>query len=211
MISLGLFSACSSTIRYTETEQTQQTQAQIPVIQEPDTVVVADTTIQSQEETNEPMDLKTYELVSSFPEINTGNGTSLDADFANMVDKMKMVIIKYKDTRYVYGGTSLNGIDCSGFTGNVYAQAYNIKLPRSARDQYYAGPGEKVDQLSDLKFGDLVFFDTGRRVVPGHVGIYLGEYRFVHASSKRGVIVSPLDDGYYNRAWVGGKRIISLH
>ena len=118
---------------------------------------------------------------------------------------MIMEIIKYMNTPYKYGGNSLNGIDCSAFTQNVYQSSWMLTLNRSARDQYQQG--KVISDRSDLKFGDLVFFNTRRRVKPGHVGIYIGDNLFAHASSKLGVTISSLEHDYYNKRYMGARRI----
>ena len=76
---------------------------------------------------------------------------------------------------------------------------------RSAKEQFTQGI--VIDNKEELKFGDLVFFNTRRRVKPGHVGIYLGDNLFVHASSKNGVIVTPLTHDYYTKRYMGARRI----
>lgn len=131
--------------------------------------------------------------------------SGLDADKGTLSEQVLIEIIKLIKTPYKYGGTTENGIDCSAFTQRVYGNALKIQLLRSARDQYTMG--EVVDSREDLKFGDLVFFDTRRRARPGHVGIYLGDNFFVHASSKLGVTVSSLNQDYYNRKYMGGRRV----
>lgn len=118
---------------------------------------------------------------------------------------MIMEIIKYMNTPYKYGGNSLNGIDCSAFTQNVYQSSWMITLNRSARDQYIQGT--PISDRDELKFGDLVFFNTRRRVKPGHVGIYIGDNLFAHASSKLGVTISSLEHDYYNKRYMGARRI----
>lgn len=120
-------------------------------------------------------------------------------------DLMIMEIIKYMNTPYKFGGNSLNGIDCSAFTQNVYKNSWLLDLNRSAREQFKQGVS--IDNRSDLKFGDLVFFNTRRRVKPGHVGIYIGENLFAHASSKLGVTISSLEHDYYNKRYMGARRI----
>jgi len=120
-------------------------------------------------------------------------------------DLMIMEIIKYINTPYKFGGNSLNGIDCSAFTQNVYKNSWLLDLNRSAREQFMQGI--PIENRSDLKFGDLVFFNTRRRVKPGHVGIYIGENLFAHASTKLGVTISSLDHEYYNRRYMGARRI----
>ncbi|MBK6912827.1 MAG: C40 family peptidase [Ignavibacteriales bacterium] len=126
----------------------------------------------------------------------------------NFKEQVLMEIIKYLDTPYKYGGNSINGIDCSAFTKTIYGNVLSIDLLRSARDQYTQGI--IINNRDELKFGDLVFFDTRRRVKPGHVGIYIGDNLFAHSSSKNGVIVSSLDQDYYSRKFMGGRRIENL-
>jgi cell wall-associated NlpC family hydrolase len=121
-------------------------------------------------------------------------------------DRIIFEVIKYLDTPYRYGGTTDKGLDCSAFTGAVYRNSLQINLPRSSADQY--GVGEKLKSQDELKFGDLVFFKTRRRARVSHVGIYLGERLFAHASTSRGVIVSSLDETYYKKRYVGARRII---
>lgn len=118
-------------------------------------------------------------------------------------EKMLFEVIKFLDTPYKYGGNSDKGIDCSAFTKTIYESSVLIELPRTAREQYSLG--EEVD-IDELKFGDLVFFNTTKRSFPGHVGIYLGENQFAHASRKLGVTVSSLSSTYYKNRYVGARR-----
>ncbi|MCL6099936.1 MAG: NlpC/P60 family protein [Bacteroidetes bacterium] len=122
-------------------------------------------------------------------------------------EKVLLEVIKYLDTPYKYGGNGGKGIDCSAFTKQVYENSLSLDLPRSAREQYRVG-----DEISkdELKFGDLVFFNTTRRSYPGHVGIYLGENQFVHASRKLGVTVSSLDEAYYSKRYIGARRVETI-
>ena len=129
----------------------------------------------------------------------------LSNDYGTPKEKMLMEIIRYLNTPYKYGGNSKKGIDCSAFTQTVYKHTLSIDLYRSARQQYQQG--EEIDNEEDLQFGDLVFFNTRRAVKPGHVGIYIGDHLFAHASSKKGVTVSSLDHPYYQKRFMGGRRI----
>lgn len=124
---------------------------------------------------------------------------------SNIREKVLMSIIKYLGTPYKYGGTSKNGIDCSAFTQTVFKNTLSTMLLRSARDQYTQGSA--VSNFDDLQFGDLVFFDTQRGSKPGHVGIYIGDGLFAHASTKKGVTISSLDHSYYQSRFMGGRRI----
>ncbi len=119
-------------------------------------------------------------------------------------EKILLEVIKFLDTPYKYGGSTQKGIDCSAFTLQVFQNSLSIDLPRSAREQYAVG--DKISK-EDLQFGDLVFFNTRRASNPGHVGIYLGENQFVHASRSLGVTVSSLDAAYYKKRYVGARRV----
>ncbi|MEK6696994.1 MAG: NlpC/P60 family protein [Candidatus Deferrimicrobiota bacterium] len=105
---------------------------------------------------------------------------------------------------YRFGGTTLWGLDCSGFVQKTFA-FLNLDLPRSAREQFREGA--KVAK-ADLSPGDLVFFRTYAKY-PSHVGIYLGDNRFVHASSReKKVTVDSLDTPYYVKRYIGAKRLL---
>lgn len=132
---------------------------------------------------------------------------SPDSGFTNTTPKERilMEIIKYINTPYKYGGNSQDGIDCSAFTQNVFSSGLDVVLFRSAREQFTQG--YSIRNKEDLTFGDLVFFNTRRAVRPGHVGIYIGDKLFAHASSSKGVIVSSLDHKYYSKKYMGGRRI----
>ncbi len=133
------------------------------------------------------------------------NNKNLTSEQISAREKILMEIIKYIDTPYKYGGNTQDGIDCSAFTQSVYDKTLAIELQRSARDQFQEG--DVVGDKEDLQFGDLVFFNTRRRVKPGHVGIYIGDHLFAHASSQNGVIISSLDEEYYSKRFMGGRRV----
>jgi cell wall-associated NlpC family hydrolase len=152
-----------------------------------------------------PEEEATYSIESVFQSPQMPN--TVNANFGNAVENIKMAIIKYYKTPYVWGGTSLSGVDCSGFTLCVYVEAFSKKLPRTAREQFTVG--DHIPR-GNLKFGDLIFFDTRRRVRPGHVGIYLWGNVFVHSSSRRGVIFSSLTENYYDRKFMGGRRMLEF-
>ncbi len=104
-------------------------------------------------------------------------------------------------TRYKLGGTTKAGIDCSAFVQAVYVSAFALTLPRTAREQYKAS---RIISSTELKEGDLVFFNTRGGV--SHVGIYLQNNKFIHASTSQGVTVSDMYDPYYMRRFIGAGR-----
>lgn len=113
---------------------------------------------------------------------------------------------KFLGVKYVWGGASPKGFDCSGLVKYVYNH-FGINVNRVAADQ--AKQGEKVAK-GELKPGDLVFFDTdGGMNYINHVGIYAGDGKFVEASSGRSrVIVMDMDNGFYSRVYMGAKRML---
>lgn len=118
--------------------------------------------------------------------------------------RMMREISKYMGVPYVHGGSSKDGMDCSGYTMVVYKNAVNIQLPRSSSEQFKMG---RAVSLTELKFGDLVFFNTTGESA-SHVGIYLGDDLFAHASVSLGVTISSLQSSYYSKRYEGARRII---
>lgn len=110
----------------------------------------------------------------------------------------------YLSIPYRYGAQSRKSTDCSGFVQQVFRE-FDIKLPRTAREQYKVG--SKIERAS-LSSGDLLFFRTrARRKYPTHVGIYLGNGKMIHASSRqRKVVISDVNHPYYVKRYVGAKR-----
>ena len=115
-------------------------------------------------------------------------------------------IIDWVGTRYHFGGVCRQGIDCSAFTREVFHSSFNVDLPRTASMQSVLGSSVHKE---DLKFGDLVFFHTGRYAKVSHVGIYVGEGLFANASCSRGVTVSSLDSKYWAKRFLFAKRLFT--
>ncbi len=124
------------------------------------------------------------------------------------LDKQKLLEdAKYfKGGKYVWGGTTPKGFDCSGYVQYLYKK-HNVNLPRTAWSQSKKG----VDVAKeDLQKGDLLFFltDKKRGIPVTHVGIYIGDGNFIHAASKKkGIIISPLTHGSYAKTYVSAKRV----
>lgn len=117
-------------------------------------------------------------------------------------EALKKHFASWKGTRYRWGGLSRKGIDCSGFTLLTYKQLFGMSLPRTVREQ--VKKGKKVQKTS-LRPGDLVFFKTG--IFQKHVGIYLQNEQFMHASRSNGVMISRLDNVYWKKRYWQAKRI----
>ena len=107
-------------------------------------------------------------------------------------------------TPYRYGGIDRDGMDCSGFTSRVYREASLPSLPRSTRDQFKQG---RPVQRDSLQFGDLVFFNTTGDS-PSHVGVFIEDDVFAHASVTFGVTLSSLRSTYYKQRYIGARRVI---
>mgnify|MGYP006176513319 FL=1 len=109
--------------------------------------------------------------------------------------------LDWRGTPYCYGGSSKKGTDCSGFTSNVYKEIYKKEIPRVSRDIYANSMPIRKYALYE---GDLVFFATSGGTMITHVGIYLWDGYFAHASYSKGVMISNLRQGYYHRTFVSG-------
>ena len=116
---------------------------------------------------------------------------------------------KWLGVPYRGGGNNKRGIDCSGLTSHLYKKVYRKKLERNSDDQRTKNC-RKVSK-SKLREGDLVFFHNGRKKrTASHVGIYLKDNKFIHASTSRGVIVSSLNEEYYRKHRLSGGRVSGI-
>lgn len=133
----------------------------------------------------------------------TGEEAEVEANCPSKNKDLVQTALSYRGSRYSYGGASRGGFDCSGFTMYVFNK-YGIKLPHSSRAQATMG---KPVQKKDLQPGDLVFFQTVRRGI-SHVGIYIGDNKFVHAARYgRGVTTDSLGSSYYAPRYRGARRV----
>ncbi len=146
----------------------------------------------------------------SFSSLATEACVKLQFKYAQLIDSeiefvSNLALFEFIDewwsVAYRYGGTTKKGIDCSAFSSLLMSTVFGIKLPRTAREQYKHAT--KIS-LEEAKEGDLLFFNTTGGV--SHVGVYLANNYFVHASSSSGITISNLDDSYYSKRFLGAKR-----
>ena len=156
-------------------------------------------------------DLEDEELFEE-PESYETTDIALTALSKSKVDtKQQKVLLdtafSYLGTPYRHGGVTRNGMDCSGFVSTTFK---SISVPLSRSSQEMATQGTKID-LEDVKVGDLLFFRTTRKSRISHVGMVVdidGDIKFIHSSSKRGVVISSLSDEYYKKTFRMAKRVM---
>lgn len=120
-------------------------------------------------------------------------------------DTLNNFVTTWLKTPYRYGGNTKNGTDCSNLTQKLYKEVFGLELPRVSWKQWSVT--QRVPK-NDLSTGDLVFFRSKSSPTGWHVGVYLTENYFVHASSKKnGVKISSLDESYYKKNYKGAGRI----
>ena len=110
---------------------------------------------------------------------------------------------QWEGTPHKMGGNSKRGIDCSGFAHYMYGELFNLKVPRSTK--LFLKEGAQIDK-SQLKPGDMVVFRPP--TYPYHVGIYVGDNKFIHASTTKGVMMSDLNNPYWLRYYLMSRRIL---
>lgn len=219
ILAINFFNACASSsgsIRYKSKvndkvgslKSFSENRSEIVTSSEDSTIVNDEDIPESQDPSDLPDEEQKIDIAEVMRKIDSNSDASETGSLsATQKDLVLMEIIKYLDTPYKFGGNTLNGIDCSAFTQSVFKNTNLCELNRSAREQFKQGI--VIKDKSELKFGDLVFFNTRRRVKPGHVGIYIGDNLFAHASSKFGVTISSLDYDYYAKRYMGARRFIT--
>jgi len=179
-ICAAMLSACSSSPRFT---------GRSPV--EPSRERATKTATRA----TQPNDAKSSDTVQEFPDPRTQDSGARGNEVVELAEG-------FLGTPYRSGGTTTNGVDCSGLTYAVYREV-GVKLPRSSDDQARVGEAVSRDELAP---GDLVFFGSGSNV--SHVGIYAGDGEFIHAStSARSVRFDRLDTKYFDQRFVTARRV----
>lgn len=132
---------------------------------------------------------------------NLPHDKSEQKEVSPAVEQLWQVFQRYEGAPYLYGGTTPDGFDCSGFIGTAYREALGHQLPRTT-DQMLAR-GRPVE-LHEVRPGDLVFFRISGK--DQHAGIYMGNHRFIHASTSSGVMESSLDSHYWRPRYSRARR-----
>ncbi len=142
-------------------------------------------------------------FLTSFLQISCGSSKKKYNPESSRKYQLEKAYKKYKGTRYRYGGTTSLGFDCSGFTQRVFSEYLHHSLPRTTKAMMKTG--KKISK-KQLKPGDLVFFHPSRRYY--HVGIYIGDGIFIHASTSKGVIKSKLTNPYWKKKYIFSRRVL---
>ncbi|MCH9814033.1 MAG: C40 family peptidase [Epsilonproteobacteria bacterium] len=149
--------------------------------------------------------IEVYEETEQAPQYTDASAKDLLVD--EEVEKLLSLAYAQMGTPYVYGGSDFTGFDCSGFVNYVYKYGIGKNLPRTSRAQ-----SDYTHQLErhELVPGDIVFFDTSKKGRINHCGIYMGNGKFIHASSGKAycVTTSNLDRGFYKNRFKWGGRVV---
>ena len=132
--------------------------------------------------------------------VNTGR---LSKDEKAIKSSLDLAFKDWKGVPYVLGGSGYNGVDCSSFMQIVFADYFEIELPRNTREQMKEGASVKRNKI---RLGDMVFFKTGRTTY--HVGVMINNEQFLHASTSSGVMISGLQERYWTDAYLTTRRIL---
>lgn len=152
------------------------------------------------------------QLVNNHANKNIANANAMQMKYASLLntsyDQLNNITLLQNidywwGTSYCMGGSTTGCIDCSSFTQTIMRDVYKINIPRTAQEQFNVS--ERIDMI-DLQEGDLVFFHTTGRNI-SHVGVYLTNNKFVHASTSSGVTISDLNDAYWKPRFRGAGRV----
>ncbi len=121
--------------------------------------------------------------------------------------KLQEKMTSYLGIPYRRGGKDENGMDCSGFARTIYSSFFGIELPHNSAEQFSSPKLKKIDE-DEMQTGDLVFFSQKKRI--NHVGIYIGNGSFIHATNGKGITITRMDDQHWKSRIVGSKRLMSF-
>lgn len=124
-------------------------------------------------------------------------------ELAEVKSSLQRAYNDWQGVPYVLGGSGYDGVDCSSFMQIVFLDYFGMELPRNTRDQF--GVGKKISKES-LSTGDLIFFKTGRKSF--HVGVMMNDEEFLHASTSSGVMISALNNRYWQEVYYTARRIL---
>ncbi len=127
----------------------------------------------------------------------------LSKDEQKLRIKLDEAFNDWKGVPYLLGGTGYDGVDCSGFLQAVFADYFEVELPRVTLDQMKVGKSVKK---KDIRIGDLVFFRTGKKTL--HAGVMINGQQFMHASTSSGVMISALQERYWAEAYLTTRRVL---
>ena len=145
---------------------------------------------------------KYKKLAKSKKNLDSFNALSYQNDRFDLNLELFDFYSEWEGVEYKLGGDSKNGIDCSGFIQKAFKEKFDLTMPRTTTLQ--SEVGKEIDK-NELKSGDLVFFKTGEI---NHVGVYLEDGLFIHASTKIGVTISELDNSYFSKSYWKAQRVI---
>lgn len=193
------FSITSFTRAEQSTEAVKHVATQVTLLENEALPTPAEIPEPKTEDTNPALSVKA-DVITTAP-ASSGSEVSRGSSTARSVISCSL---RFLGSPYRYGGKTIRGFDCSGFVGHVFG-LMDIELPRSSREQAKAGSHVEKESLIPA---DLVFFKTGGSSRINHVGIYLGDNRFIHASTTRGIVITSLNDKYYKKAYYGARRVL---
>ena len=165
-----------------------------------DYVDLTETPYENQDSSKSPLFFRGGVSTGIKPSVEALNGTT----GPSMASKIVSTAKKYIGVPYLWGGTTPKGFDCSGFVQYVFNEN-GISVPRTSSSQYYELT-RKVSK-SNLQPGDLVFFNTSGKGV-SHVGIYIGDGKFIHSASSKGIVIAELFGAYWSNLYLGARRVL---
>lgn len=155
--------------------------------------------IKKEKTDSKPVDVKPEVAISTSPAASR----TLSKDEKKVKSKLDEAFKDWKGVPYLLGGNGYDGVDCSAFLQIVFADYFDIKLPRVTVDQMKVGKSVKKN---NIRIGDLVFFKTGRKTM--HAGVMINDQQFMHASTSSGVMISALQERYWNDTYLTTRRVL---